>query len=242
MSARTRRGLIIGAAIAVPLLLVGGILLGRSLWWSLRPTPEFPALAAARDDTRVGTIAYVGAYPNDGCIWVARAAGGAERRVGCVRGSANDLVWGADGRLTGTRFVRSAEDGTTYGWVVDLPAGTIRDVPGSRGAPSKGRASEEPVGPNGESVAFTSSRGRLTVTLEDGATTRTLVSVAAPDTYTFGQTAWSPDGSYFVVHDDLDRVLLITTAADPEVLVVGERGWGPAVTDAEPLGPLPEAP
>lgn len=242
MSATRRRGLIIGAAVALPLLLVAGFLLARSLWWSLRPTPGFPVLAEARDDTRVGTIAYVGAYPNDGCIWVARAAGGTARRVGCVRGSANDLAWRADGRLTGTRFVRSAEDGTTYRWIADLPAGTIRDVPGSRGAPSKGGASEEPVGPNGESVAFTSSRGRLTVTLKDGATIRTLVSVAAPDTYTFGQTAWSPDGSYFVVHDDLDRVLLITTTADPEVLVVGERGWGPAVSDAEPLGPLPEAP
>jgi hypothetical protein len=242
MSTSKRRVRIIAAAVAVPVLLVGAFLVGRSLWWGLRPIPEFPALATARDDTRTGTIAYVAAFPDDGCIWVVRAAGGSPRRVGCVRGSADGLRWRADGRLEGNRFVRTAEGGPTYRWIADVAERTIRDVPGSGRTPSKDGAGEEPVGPNGETVAFSSSRGRLTVTLTRGGTSRTLVSVGAPETYTFGQTAWSPDGSYFAVHDDLDRVLLVTTGADPEVLVVGEGGWGPAVTDAEPLGPLPEAP
>lgn len=39
MSTSKRRVRIIAAAVAVPVLLVGAFLVGRSLWWGLRPIP-----------------------------------------------------------------------------------------------------------------------------------------------------------------------------------------------------------
>lgn len=235
MTGSRRRRWTIAAVVAVPILLIGGLLLGRSVWWSLRPTPDFPALASVPDATRAGTIAYIQAYPDDGCVWVARASDGERRRVGCVEGSVGNLTWRADGRLEGTRFVRTARGGPEDRWIADIPAGTIRDVPGSRQPPSKEPVPDDPAGPNGERASFRSTRGRLTVTITDAAGTRSSTSVAAPDTYTFGQTAWSPDGSYLAVHDDLDRVLLITTGAHPRILLVAKGGWGPAVTSIDVL-------
>jgi hypothetical protein len=44
---------------------------------------------------------------------------------------------------------------------------------------------------------------------------------------------WNQDGSWFVVKDDLDRLLLVTTA-DPSVTrLLVDGGYWPAVTDAE---------
>jgi len=240
MTGSRRTRWLIGLAVAVPILAVAAGLVGRSLWWSLRPTPDFPTLAAAPDRSRVGTIAYIGPYPDDGCVWAVRAADGSARRVGCVDGSVGRLSWRADGRLEGTRFVRSARGDSEYRWVADVAGGGIEDVPGSRGAPSKGDTGSEPAGPNGERAVFRSARGRLTVTIIDRTGRRASTAVAAPDTYTFGQIAWSPDGAYLCVHDDLDRVLLITNEREPRILEVADHGWGPAVTAidalAEPTG------
>lgn len=239
MTGSRRRTWTIVAVVVVPILLVGGVLLGRSLWWSLQATPEFPALASAADPSRAGTVAYIRAYPNDGCIWVVRASDGVRRRVGCVEGSVGSLAWRADGRLEGTRFVRTAKGGPEYRWIADVATGTIRDVPGSQRSPSKDPVPENPAGPNGERASFRSTGGRLTVTITDGAGKRTSTSVAAPDTYTFGQTSWSPDGSYLAVHDDLDRVLLITAGAQPRILLAAKGAWGPAITSVDVVAQPP---
>ena len=235
MARSKRRGWLIALTVVVPVVVLGGLLLGRSVWWSLRPTPDFPALTSDRDPARTGTIAYIQAYPDDGCVWVTRAATGARQRVGCVEGSIGSLSWRAGGRLEGTRFIRSAQGGAEYRWVADVASGRIADVPGSRRPPSKDPVPQNPAGPNGERASFRSTRGRLTVTITDGDGVRSSISVAAPDTYTFGQTAWSPDGSYLAVHDDLNRVLLITTGARLKILLVSEDAWGPAITGADVL-------
>lgn len=242
MTGSRRRRWTIAAVVVVPILVIGGLLLGRSAWWSLRPTPDFPALASAPDPARTGTIAYIQAYPDDGCVWVARASDGERRRVGCVEGSVGSLAWRADGRLEGTRFVRTAQGGPEYRWIADIEEGTIHDIPGSRQPPSKEPVPENPAGPKGERASFRSTGGRLTVTITDADGARSSTSVAAPDTYTFGQTAWSPDGSYLAVHDDLDRVLLITTGARPRILLVAKGAWGPAITSLDVLVPGAIAP
>ena len=68
------------------------------------------------------------------------------------------------------------------------------------------------------------------MTMTAGGETRTLLSVPAPDTYTFGQPVWSPDGEWFVVKDDLDHLLSVTTADDSTTRVLVEGGFGQAIT------------
>jgi hypothetical protein len=234
-SSRRRRWWI-AAAVVVPLLLVGGLLLARELRREFGPVPSFPALTEQSDPGRVGTIAFIGAYPEDGCVWVAPASGVIRlRKVGCVRGSVGSLAWRDDGTLEGTRFIRSAQGGSETRWIADVRTGTITDVPGSEQPPSKIPVSDAPRGPNGEVLEFSHRGDDMVVRLRTGSGSRTLATFAAPTRYTLGQVAWSADGSYAAVHDSTDRVLLITTGADPQVLLVADRAWAPAVTDAEPL-------
>lgn len=139
-------------AVVVVALVVGGFLLGRGLWWSLRPTPDFPSLVDARDPSLRGTVAFLKPFPNE-CISLVAASGSPEEEV--------------------------------------------------------------------------------TMTTSDG--TRTMLKVGAPNTYTFGGPTWSADGDWFVVKDDLDRLLLVTTAHPSTTRVLVDGGAAPAITDAELL-------
>ncbi len=83
-------------------------------------------------------------------------------------------------------------------------------------------------------MTTSSERGKLKVTLTTDEGVRTLLEVGAPTTYTLGGLSWSPDGEWFVMKDDLDQLLLITTATPSQTRVLVEGGWGPAATDYEP--------
>ena len=234
---RTRRSRKRTVAILLPIamvLLIGGFFLGRSLWWSVRPAPDFPSLATTPDPGRRGTVAYIKPYPHDNCVFVVAASGGPPKEVGCVEGAATDLRWLPDGRLEGSRFERGPGMTVNRRWIADVRAGTIEDVPNSESPPMKDLPESVP-GPHGEEVVATSARGRLTVTLRSDEGTRTLLSVDAPETYTLGQPAWSPDGTWFVVKDDLDRLLLVTTADPSQTSELVDGGWGQAATDADLL-------
>jgi len=78
--ARTgRRRLIIGVVAAV--LVVGGFFFGRALWWSLRPTPDFPSLAADPDESLVGTVAFIRPFPEDDRLLLVTTADDSTTRV-----------------------------------------------------------------------------------------------------------------------------------------------------------------
>ena len=99
--------------------------------------------------------------------------------------------------------------------------------------PPRKYAPEVVAGPRGEKVTTNTDNGRLVMKMSDQAGTRTLLSVAAPDTYTFGQPTWSPDGEWFIVKDDLDRLLLVTTADPSRIRVLTSGGYAPAVSAVE---------
>lgn len=238
---RRRRSVIVAVSVVVALVVVGGLLfgvgglfLGGALWWSPQPTPEFPSLVAEPDESLEGTVAFILPFPDDECIRVVPAAGGDPEEVACIEGGAGELEWLSDGRLQSTRYEGGEGTSDTGRWIIDVSTGEVEEVPVEEIPPR----SEPPavLGPEGEQVETVSERGRLTVTMTLGDDTRTLLSVDAPDTYTFGSPAWSPDGEWFVVKDDLDRLLVVTTADDPTTRVLVEGGYGQAVTSDRVVG------
>jgi hypothetical protein len=230
-----RRRVVVAVVVGVALVVaVGGFFVARALWWSLQPTPEFPSLVAEPDESLVGTVAFIRPFPEDDCVWIVAAAGGEPEKVACIDGGAGGLEWRLDGRLQSTRYKGGEGTSDTGSWIIDPATGEVETVPRDEIPPQ----AEPPtvVGPGREQVETVSERGRLTMTMTAGGETRTLLSVAAPDTYTFGQPAWSPDGEWFVVKDDLDRLLSVTTADDSTTRVLVEGGFGQAITSEQLLG------
>jgi len=225
---RRRRWPIIAPVVLV--VVVVGFLLGREVYWSLRPVPEFASLVTDPDPSLTGTVAFqeVGA---DNCVWVVPASGGAARKVTCLEGFAGGgtLRWLPDGRLQDTRYPRAGSDESARSVIIDVRTGATTDVPAAEIPPAPAWQ-EHPAGPGGETIDDRSRRGRLTVSLTADGRSRELLSVGAPSTYSLGQWAWSADGSFVVAKDDTDRLLLITTGDPSKTRVLAEGGWGAAVT------------
>lgn len=232
-SRRLTRTLIV-IAVVVAAISTGGFFFGRALWWSLRPTPNFPSLVESPDPTLHGTVAYLLPYPKDNCIYVAAASGETSARLTCLENGAGGggLAWLEDGRLEITHYGDAQQPDDVWRKIVDVKTGAIEDVPRGEIPPWSEPPATVP-GPNGEIISSTSERGTLTLTLTTDEGTRSLLSVGAPNTYTFGSPVWGPDGTWFVVKDDLDRLLVVTTKVPSQTRVLVEGGWGQAVTGAE---------
>ena len=195
-------------------------------------TPKFSSLAAQPDSALRGTVAFLKPYPDNDCVWVVAASGGKPTKVACVDGAAGDLTWLPDGRIQSTRYKGGEGTGATRSWIFDVATGAVEDVPLGQ-IPPQQNPPRVVVGPRGEKITSRSENGRLTMTLSDQTGTRTLLAVDAPGTYTFGQPTWSPDGEWFIVKDDLDRLLLVTAADPSRTRVLIDGGYAPAVTADE---------
>lgn len=228
---KTRRRVVL--AIVVTLVVVGAFFVGREVWWGLRPTPEFDSMVSDPDPSLVGTVAFQGSGA-DGCVSVVAAAGGEPHQVTCVEGfkGGGSLRWLPDGRLQYTHHPDPHIGGAASSVIIDVVTGDTVEVPDDEVPPPSETDEFEP-GPNGEIVETSSSRGELTLSLTDDQGTRELLSVGAPSTYTLTQLAWSPDGSWFVVKDDLDQLLLVTTGASSRTRVLAISAWGAAATDRD---------
>lgn len=225
---RRRRWPIIAPVVLV--VVVVGFLLGREVYWNLRPVPEFGSLVTDPDPSLTGTVAFQGVGA-DNCVWVVPASGGAARKVTCPVGFAGGgtLRWLPDGRLQDSWYPGPDTQVAARSVIIDVRTGATTDVPAAEIPPAPARQ-EHPTGPGGETVADRSQHGRLTVTLTVDGRSRELLSVEAPSTYSLGQWAWSADGSFVVAKDDTDRLLLITTGDSSKTRVIAEGGWGAAVT------------
>jgi len=226
---------LVGVAVVV---LIGGFFFGRALWRSVfQPTPKFESLATKPDSALRGTVAFQRPPFGNGCVWVVAASGAKPKKVACVEGHAGDLTWLADGRIQATRYKGGEGTGDTRSWILNVSTGAVENVPRDQIPPRK-NTPEVIAGPRGERVTTKSENGRLTMKMSDQTGTRTLLSVGAPDTYTFGQPTWSPDGEWFIVKDDLDRLLLVTTADPSRTRVLIDGGYTPAVAaDEDPSNP-----
>lgn len=212
---------------------VGGFFVVRAV---MIPTPEFPSLADTPDPTLTGTVAFIRSYPDE-CVYLVAASGGEPKKVACVEGSPGDLSWTPDGKIQATRYKGGEGTDPTASWIIDPKTGEVETVPADEIPPQSYDPEEGPEvkAPNGETVACDSSNGKLTLTLGTKQGERTLLSVDAPDTYCMRVQAWNPDGSWFLVSDDLDRTLLVTTDDPSTTRVLIDGGFDAAYTDAELL-------
>lgn len=210
------------------ILIIGAFFVARSMYWGLRPTPEFASLVTDPDPSLVGTVVFLKPYPDE-CVYAVPASGGEARQIACLEGGPGGLRWLPDGRVQSTRYQGGEGTPPTASWIIDVETGAVTEVPDSEIPPQPEDAAGPAPGPNGEVVACESARGTLTLTMGD----RILLDVGAPETYCMGGPAWNGDGSWFVVKDDLDRLLLVTTAEPSQTRVLVESGWGQIVTDGE---------
>jgi hypothetical protein len=214
---------------------VGGFFLGRELWNALKPTPDFTWLAEQPDDSLVGTVAFIATRGDGVCVDVISASGRNRKEAACFSAVPGYLEWQDDRRLRVLSFGPLERPQDRWGRVVDVVTGEVTDVPQAE-VPEAGPVVDF-KGPLGEVITSDSSGGRLHIDLTADRKTRTLLSVNAPSTYTVGGFVWSTTGGWFVAKDDLDQVLLVTTA-DPSVTRLLAKGaYAPAVLDVDLLKP-----
>ena len=227
-----------GVWVFVLVILLGGLAAGaffaiREEWYALRPAPDFVELAEQPDDTLVGTVAFI-ATRNDGrCVDVVSASGRNLREAGCFSARPDRVEWVDNQTLRVLSFGPLERPQDRWGRTVNVRTGEVFDMPLVE-VPSVAPEVDE-TGPGGAAVSVSSSGGKLRVNLTVDRKDRTLLAVGAPSTYSIGGIAWSETGSWFVAKDDLDRLLLITTAEPSVTRVLAENGYGAAVLDEDLL-------
>lgn len=221
-------------AVVAVVVVIGGFFLARALYWALlQPTPDFPSLATTPDPSLTGTVAFFkpGA---DRCVYLVAASGGEPEELTCGDGLAGgELTWRDDGRLQSTTHPGADSDDDPLSWIIDPATGNLEEVPTAEIPPYRERPENARPGPNGEEVTCKNGGGKLTLSLTVDGHSRTLLSTGAPSTYCMHFATWNEDGSWFVVKDDLDRLLLVTTAEPSSTRLLVDGGYSPAVTGAE---------
>jgi hypothetical protein len=229
---RVRIGTAVGVGVII--FVVGYVVLVGELSSLTRSVPNFTSLRSHPDTSLRGTVAY-NALPiaakgkKLGCVDVLPAPGGPSRQLFCAsqpKAMGAALVWLADGRLQATN--RGQDH---WSKIVDLRSGAVSST---RWVEPPAVTSKLATGPAGQILNLSTSHGTLRLTLRSGSTSRVLLSIAVPPTYSFGQLSWSPDGQWFVVEDSGGRLLTITTGPNPETRLLLDGGTEPAVTNATP--------
>jgi hypothetical protein len=219
-------------ALVAAIVVVGGFFFARSLYWALlQPTPDFPSLATTPDPSLTGTVAFL-KPGDDRCVYVVAASGGEPKELACGDGLTGQLAWRDGGRLQSTAYPSADSDDDPRSSIIDPVTGQVEQVPTGEIPPYREPPENASAGPNGEEVTCKNGGGKLTLSLTVDGQSRTLLSTRAPSTYCMHFAAWNDDGSWFVVKDDLDRLLLVTTADPSETRLLVEGGYWPAVTEA----------
>lgn len=232
---RVGRGAKVLIAFVVLGVVIGGAFFARALYWALlQPTPEFSSLATTPDPSLVGTVAFV-KPGDDRCVYLVAASGGEPEELACRDRLAGELAWRDDGRLQSTDYPTADSDDDPVSSIIDPATGEVEAVP-TEEIPPYLEDRTEVTGPNGEAVTCKNGSGKVTLSFAVDGRSRTLLSTSAPSTYCMGSPAWNGDGSWFVVKDDLDRLLLVTTEDPSSTRVLVEGGSWKAVTDVDLLG------
>lgn len=221
----------------VPIVLWGAFILGHAL--NNRPIPSFPSLTASPDTSLHGTVAYFDDASQ--CVRVTSAAGAPSRDALCLgkpdmssvkdkgKPMAPQLAWRNGNQLVVTGIRMTGSPGFKPEWqkVVTLPAGTVTDVPASQVPTSVTKPSRPLVSPSGARITVHSdpSVGKVSLTLTEGGTTRTLMSAQGPGEYMYGMNSagWSPDWKWVLANDG--RLLVVTTGAQPTTRILVAHPW-----------------
>ena len=230
-SKRRRRGVTIGAVVAVAAVVVAlimGLLVTAIVISASWQRPQFESLDENPDSSLQGTVAYYA--DQSACVRIVAAAGRPAEDVLCLKDQdvseamkkgkeiGPQLVWLPDGRLEVTMFRMNDPPGPSFkpGWqkVVDVRSGQVEDLPVAD-APSEPDLSSHPaVSPSGARISLESDHSEVVLT--DGTVSRTLLSVDRPHDGMYGLMSafWSPNWQWVAADDG--RILIITTD-DPAV-------------------------
>ena len=228
----------VSVAIAVVIAVVSAALVvGVLLIHGTGHEPRFPSLAVHPDSSLHGTVAYFD--DRTSCVRVVAAAGRPSKTVLCIPGQdvakakklgkeiGPQLVWLPGGRLEVTMFRMTppARPGAIpalhKGWqkVVGMRTGQVTTVPATAVPDRPNLGTHPAVSPAGQRITWTSSDGRVKITLRDGSGQRTLLSVTGPpETYRMGAVFWAPNGQWIAADDG--RILIITPGRHPVTRVL----------------------
>lgn len=234
------RPLRVGALVAAVAVVLVVVVLLLTLGYT--PPPAFPLASAEPDPARTGRIAMLVSDEDGWCLSTVRPADGHRVQVRCERGWAaiDEVAWttagnlallgygegipveptaDADSRYSG-RQVRIVDPTTGQ----DLREGTVA----GRGDP------QWPLGDDrrddGTRVRVDSPLGgtaRVRLVSPDG-TALTALEVTGPLDYVFEGAAWSPDGSWILLLDNRQRLLVmpsVGTSPPVVVLQLGRDQW-----------------
>jgi hypothetical protein len=218
--------LIVGAVLLVVVLTFVGFAAVRDLQRQALPTPTFPSLEDAPDDSLLGTVAFISEAKHSddrrrqACARVVLASGAASRDVYCWaidEPAQATAVWTDDGRLLVTSFRKPQGEGVPepeWAKYADVATGRVDDVPADR----LGDGAEPSLGPRtnreGQRLLLESGGGEAVIHLfGPGDEERNLLEVtnANPEWSIQAGPVWSPDFAWVM---SWDASLLITTTSD----------------------------
>ena len=152
--------------------------------------------------------------------------GGEPKELAFGDGLTGQLAWRDDGRLQSTAYPSADSDDDPRSSIIDPATGQVEQVPTGEIPLYREPLENVSPGPNGEEVTCKNGGGKLTLSVTVDGHVRTLLSAGAPSTYCMRSPAWNHDRSWFVVKDDLDRLLLVATAnpSATRLLVDGPPG------------------
>jgi hypothetical protein len=218
ISRQPKRRRIIGFVIlAVSLVAAGGLIA-----WNVRSNarvPSFPSLTDHPDRSLHGTVAY-GNFDN---VQVRALSGAASKELVSGLGRSgqpyiDEVRWLPDGRLQAFSHGK-----VRWSTIYDVRTGAIAHVPAS-GIPTKATPTKSvSVNANGERLRYKSDTGNVSVTVTGPTGTRTIFKTTGGTLYAIGPPTWTPGGMTVLVHDNADRILLITTGTHPTTRVLADH-------------------
>jgi hypothetical protein len=218
LSRQPKRRRNIGFVVLAVVVVVLGGLIALNVRSNTR-VPSFPALADHPDPSLHGTVSY-GNFDN---VQVRALSGAASKQLVSGLGGngepyIDEVRWLSDGRLQAFSHREPR-----WSRIYNLRTGAVETVPASdisaKAAPTKTVL----VNAKGERLGYRSDTGNVSVTVTGPTGTRTVLKTTGGTLYAIGQPTWAPDGTTVLVHDNADRILLITTGPHPTTRVFADN-------------------
>ena len=216
---QSKRGRIIGFVIlALVLLAVGGLIA-----WNVASNTRVPSLEKVLSDHPDRTLHGTVAYGNFDNLQVRSLSGSASKQlVSGLRGNGRPYIdevrWLPDGRLQAFSHGK-----VRWSRIYDVRSGAVEKVPTGEIPAKATPVKPVTVNAKGERLRYTSDTGNIRVTVTGPTGTRTILKATGGTRYGIGPPTWAPDSTTVLVHDNADRILVITSGAHPTARVLADH-------------------
>ena len=206
--------------------------------------PEYPSLAASPDNSIPGTVAYVYPVSDEGdCIYTVPAAGGEPKQIVCADREIKRFGWVSNGRIL-IRWKVAGEpfyvqiDAETGEQISSVPVADVSKTDRRRIDPALNRWSDRKKRADGavlrgndyDVIVRYPEGGKKTILKrrDNGSnpyrSTRLRFLDYRPNTYSFLDPRWAPDGEWVLVSDAAGRLLVVAADGDPSARVLVVEG------------------